>query len=310
MVRVVSRRLSPGTGGRAEYVQGEIADRDVMRRAVDSASIVYHLATGGGPTWEDYERDFVQGAENLAAACMDAGIRRLIYASSIAALYLGARGTINETIGTDSKPQSRSFYGRAKIFAERALLELHRSRRLPVVILRPAIVVGPGGRLAHDGIGEWVSPTCCLGIGYGDNPLPFVLVEDVVSAFVLAKEVPGIEGRIFNLVGDVRPSAAEYVGLVRERSLRDFRFRPRSLARIQAFRLLLWVAKALVGRRDNAWPNFRELRTASNRSQIDCSAAKRLLGWRPVTDSKEFVQRAIHCHLRPLHPRDHRLRSE
>ena len=48
-----------------------------------------------------------------------------------------------------------------------------------------------------------MSDTCIVGWGAGDNRLPCVLVQDVASALVLAKDAPGIDGMAFNLSGDI-----------------------------------------------------------------------------------------------------------
>jgi nucleoside-diphosphate-sugar epimerase len=255
---------------------------------------------GGGLRWEDYERDFVRGAENVAEACLANKVRRLLYTSSTAALYLGAAGSADESAGTDPKPHLRGMYSRGKIFAERILMNLHRSRGLPVVILRPAVVVGKGGRLAPLGAGLWVSPTCLVGPGRGRNPLPLVLVEDVAKAMFLAKDAPQIEGKIFNLAGDVRPTAIEYMNWISERSLRNFRFYPRSLIRIQTFSVFKWLVKKVVRKLDNPWPSYHELKSGTKKTQLDCSVAKRYLGWQPTSNQEDFIRLAIECHLKPI----------
>lgn len=305
-VRVMSRRPLRDEGG-VRYVQGEVADRESLRRAIDGVQVVYDLSLAVGATWADYQRDFIDGARNVAEACLDFGVRRHIYTSTLAALHLHKKGTTDESSGADRKPDARSWYSRGKIYAERALNALHTTRGLPTVIFRPGIVVGVGNKLSHPGIGIWPSSTCCVVVGDGRDPLALVLVEDVAQALRLAKDAPGIECKTFNLVGDVRLTAAEYIEIVGRRSLRNFRLRTKSIAGIQAFRTAVWLGKAALRRKDNDWQSFHELLTAAQRTQLDCSAAKTLLGWRPVADREEFVRRAIDCHLRPTPSGDLRL---
>jgi nucleoside-diphosphate-sugar epimerase len=230
----------------------------------------------------------------------------LVYASSSAALYLGGGGTVEESHGVDPRPEKRSLYSRAKIAAEALLLRLHRERGLPVVILRPAVVVGQGGLLAHGGLGQWPSPTRCVGRGRGDTPIPFVLVKDVVQAFLAAMEAPRVEGMAFNLAGDVRPTACEYLARIAESTGRDFRFHPRSLATHQALETLKWLVKAAAHRKENPFPSWRDLRSRTMARQIDSRLAKRHLGWVPTNDPVSFLREAIGPHVR--HPAEGDLR--
>lgn len=306
-VRVLTRRAHVPSDGSVTYVQGDVSDRDSIRRACDGIDVVYDLSMAFGETWEDFERTIIHGAENVAQVVLEKGIRRHIYTSTIAGLHLAKNGTIDESAGADPKPELRSWYAQAKIRAEEVLNKLHKERALPVVIFRPGIVVGVGNQLSHPGIGVWVSPTVCSVVGPGTSPLPMVLVEDVAQALVLAKDAPGVDGKTFNLAGDVRPSAAEYVAIAAERSKRNFRLAPSSPYGIQAFRTVVWLGKKALGRKDNVWQSWHELKNAPQRTWLDCSAAKTQLGWKPVADRDEFVRRAIDCHLRPLHPADLRL---
>lgn len=304
-VRVLSRR--PRQGGGVTWLVGEVADKDSIRRAADGCSAVFDLSMAFGATWADYERDFIGGARNVGEVCLELGVRRHIYTSTIAGLHLSAKGTIDESAGADPKPELRSWYARGKIYAERALLELHRERGLPVVIFRPGIVVGEGNKLAHPGIGNWTSGTACAVVGGGTTPLPMVLVEDVAQALVLAMDAPNVEGRTFNLAGDVRPSAKEYLEWASERSLRNFTLVAQPAWRIQAFRTAVWLGKFMLRRKDNEWQSWHELKNAPQRTWLDCSAAKELLGWRPVADRETFIARAIDLHLPPIPPGDLRL---
>jgi nucleoside-diphosphate-sugar epimerase len=198
-------------------------------------------------------------------------------------------------------------YSRAKIAAEQLLLQLHADRGLPVVILRPAVVLGEGGTVSHAGFGVWPSDLCCIGWGNGTHPLPLVLVEDVVSALLAAMQAPGVNGRSFNLVGDVRMSAREFVALVAQLSKRRHKFYPRPLIHLQAVDIVKWALKLLARKAENPFPSFRDLRSNSLRTDIDCTAAKRDLRWQPVADRQTFIARAILPHIRPVLPGDLRL---
>ena len=123
----------------------------------------------------------------------------------------------------------------------------------------------------------------------------------------LAKAAPNIDGLSFNLAGDVRPTAAEYVAMLKKRAYRNFTFFPRSVWWIQAGELSRWSLKKLSSKPDNVLAPYRDLKSMTMSAQLDCSLAKRLLGWSPVSDPEEFFREAIDCHLQPLPAGDLRL---
>lgn len=285
-------------------MRADVSDRAGVDAVVAGAGIVFNLASGGGSEWSDFERDFIRGARNVAESCLAHGVRRLIYTSSSAALYLAGTRPLDERDGVDAKPETRAAYARAKIEAERVLLDLHGERGLPVVIVRPAVVVGEGGLLAHSALGSWPSPTCCIGRGRGDSPIPFVLVRDVVQALIAAIDSPGVEGMSFNLAGDVRLSASGYVAALARRLGRDFRFRPKRLPSLFAHDLVKWALKAAGGKKENPFPSWRDLASRTLSRPIDNRLAKRHLAWIPVNDLQTFLDEAIGPHVRPMLPGD------
>jgi len=308
-VRILSRNA--GKGSKPEpgvrYIAGAISDAQTVSDAVEGVQVVYDLAAQPVGTWEEIRRAYVDGARNVAEACLRHGVRRLIYASTTAALDWGLTSTIDESAGTDKKAHLRpGFYHISKIAAEKLLLEMQTKSGLAVVILRPAIIVGRGGVLCHSGIGAWRSSTCCTIVGKGSHPLAFVLVEDVAAAFFAAMDAPDVVGRTFNLAGDARPSALEMVRYMGERSQRSFRAYPQSLYKLHAISWFKYIMKRIVGKAGDR-PSWHTLKCEQVRTQLDCSAAKKYLGWKPVSDLETFLREAVDPHLRPIHPEDLRL---
>lgn len=307
-VRVVSRSASRGSAGNGyEEAPGDVARPESLPPVMDGADVVFQLTMGGGPEWSHFERDIVQGAGNVARACLQANVRRLVYASSIAALYLGGTASVTESDGPDPQSDRRSHYARAKAASERELLRMHQSEGLRVVICRPGVVVGPGGMLNHSGLGYWPSDLDCIGWGRGDYPLPLVLAGDVADAMARAGCVDGIDGMTFNLAGGVALTAREYVEEMAARSLRRVRFHPQSLWKMQAIDIGKWVLKAIARKPENPFPSYRDLKTRRLSAPLDCRLAMERLGWRPNTDRALLLREAIDSHLPAIHPGDLRL---
>jgi len=310
-VVVISRSAGARTSDdpRLTFRSVAVTDAEGISSVIEGANVVYDLSMSGGLTWEEHKKEVVDSAIHVARACQKHGVRRLIYTSSTAALYLAGNGTITEEAGPDKKPEARSFYSRGKIEAERALLKLYETEKLPVVIIRPAIVLGPGGMLVHGAFGETppASDISILGFGTGKTPLPCVLVDDVARALLLAKDAPGIDGMAFNLAGDVRPSAIQYVQWMREATHRNFKFHGRTVWFIQAGEIARWGLKKL-GRKPNVtMGSLRDVASNPLSARLDCSLAKKMLGWKPVSDENEFKRQALLSHVEPLPPGDIRL---
>jgi nucleoside-diphosphate-sugar epimerase len=177
--------------------------------------------------------------------------------------------------------------------SEELLGKMHKGQGLPVVILRPGIVIGRGGSPFHWGVAMWWHDAVCQTWGPGRNKLPLVLVEDVALGLIAAIDTPGIEGRSFNLVGDPCMSAQEYLDELDRCG--NFRIRRHTTPIIQFYLidLLKWVAKVALRFPDRHFPGYRDWETRTLIARFDCAAAKTDLGWKPVTDRGEYVRKGI-----------------
>jgi len=291
-VRIISRQ-GMSSDPNVEALPGDVSDLESMRRGVAGADVVYSLSTGGGNSWSDFERDLVGGARNVAIACREAGVRRLVYASSIAALYLGSNRVLSDAEPSDPQAHKRSYYARAKALAEQELLKLHREAGLPVVILRPGVVMGPGGPLPHSGLGFWATDVDCIGWGSGSHPLPFVLVDDVGEALRLARTAVGVEGKTLNLAGDVEVSARGFVEELARHSRRLIRFYARPLWQLWLMDVFKWLVKIAARKAENPFPYYRDFASRSLRAKLSCDQTRALLGWKPNASREAFLQQTI-----------------
>jgi predicted dehydrogenase/nucleoside-diphosphate-sugar epimerase len=278
-------------------ISGDIRNPADVEAAIGNAKVVVNLAHGGGgSSWEELHAAMVGGAETLARVCLARGVRRLVHVGSIAALYLGPSSEpVTGQTPPDPQAERRADYARVKAACDCVLLDLHTRSGLPVAILRPGVVVGEGGPPLHGGLGFFNNDQHCIGWNEGRNPLPFVLVEDVAAAILLATRAEGIEGRCYNLVGDVRPSAREYIAALGAALHRPLRFHPQSPLALWAGELGKWAIKRAGGRRPPV-PSLRDLLSRGMKAPFDCTDAKRDLGWQPVADPAIFEARAIAVH--------------
>ena len=165
-----------------EIIRGDLTRAEDREKAIAGSRVVYHLARANVRTWEEFTEQDIEVTRQIADACLASGVHRLIYTGTIDSYYAGASaGTITETTSLDPQIAWRNLYARAKAASEDLLMASHRERGLPVIIVRPGIVIGQGGNPLHWGIGMWSWNAVCQVWGKGDNPLPLVLVEDVAQ---------------------------------------------------------------------------------------------------------------------------------
>jgi dihydroflavonol-4-reductase len=190
-VRVLVRAGSDRRNLRAinvECVSGDLTDAPSLERAVEGCDAVFHAAADYRlwvPDPQAMYRANVEGTRNLLEAARRAGVRRIVYTSSVACIGLPSDGTA----GTEDTPVSLAsmvgHYKRSKFLAEQAALEA-AAAGAPVVIVNPAAPVGPrdikptptGQILLDAALGR--TPA------YVDTGLNIVHVDDVAAGHVLA----------------------------------------------------------------------------------------------------------------------------
>jgi len=175
------------------------------------------------------------------------------------------------------------------------LLSMHRAQGLPVCILRPGLVVGDGSAALHSGLGFFNNEQHCIGWNAGRNPLPFVLVEDVAEAVFRACDAPDVVGQTYNLVGDVRLTAREYLTELSRATGRPLQFHPQSPMLLWMEEMGKWGLKVAIGRKASR-PTRRDFLSRGLTADFVCDEAKRALGWSPVADRKIFIRDAIEIH--------------
>jgi len=172
-------------------VVGSIADRDVVRRAVEGVDAVLHTATLHKPHVGTHSRqDFVDtnvtGTLNLLEESVAAGVRTFVFTSTTSAFgraLVPPPGEPAAWITEDVVPVPRNVYGVTKTAAEDLCELVHRDHGLPCLVLRtsrffPEEDDRPEVREAYDGANVKVNELLHRRVD----------LEDVVSAHLCALE--------------------------------------------------------------------------------------------------------------------------
>ena len=149
-VRVLVRSDAPFPG--AESVKGDVRDPESIRRALDGVEGLYHLAGLVSRDPADARRMYelhVEGTRHLLEAAARAKLKRIVLASSSGTIGVSRfRRVATEEDDYPIETVGKWPYYLSKIYEEKIAIELSR-RGLPVVILNPSLLLGPGdGRMS------------------------------------------------------------------------------------------------------------------------------------------------------------------
>jgi dihydroflavonol-4-reductase len=128
-----------------EVAGGDLLDRESLQRAVRGCDVVFHAAalyTFYTPDPKLIYKTNVEGTENLLAACLSAGVQRVVFTSSESTIGI-REGRLGSEEGVAELDELPGHYKKSKLLAERAALEYCR-RGLPVIVVNPTTPIGPG----------------------------------------------------------------------------------------------------------------------------------------------------------------------
>lgn len=256
--------------GRITLHEGNLTDRGALEAVVRRIrpTHVFHLGayTHVGKSWQRVEECIqtnIQGTVNLLQALDDSGYQRFVYAGT-SEIY----GDVDVPFREDSVVRPISPYSVSKYAGEHYCRMFHKARNWPIVMVRPFNAYGPAqspDRIIPEIIvrGFRRHP---LKMTQGRQTREFNFVEDIVTGFVLAGTIEGIEGEIFNL------------GCGEEVSMRE-------------------LATTILGLMGNPiTPQFGALPdrpTEIWRMFSDSSKARQLLGWKPMNSLRKGLEATI-----------------
>ena len=281
-----------------DIFKGSMNDESLLADIFSRSKQVINLAHGGGGATRDAIADaMVGGAVKVANVASKHDVERILFISSSAALYLGDPDVVvNSQTPPDPRPDERGDYARAKVLAEDAM---RQHEGAPIIVMRPAVVVGDGSDPFHSALGAYENCTHCIGWNKGENQLPFVLASDVARAIVAGLEVDIHEARgaTLNLVGDVRWTARRYTQELAAALGRPLSFHSSMELRLVLEEWLKWGVKKIAGRSGVQTPSARDLKSRGMVAAFDTSEEKRLLNWTPCADEDAFHAEAIAVHI-------------
>jgi nucleoside-diphosphate-sugar epimerase len=198
-------RAPPPTRSQVEWWRlSSVQELGDCRELVRGCEVVIHLAAlahqlgrAAAGRAEEFWRTNVELTRALARASRQAGVQRLVFVSSVAAVCVRSAQAIDE----DRLCAPEDDYGRSKLAAEQALQSELRGTTVDWCILRPPLVYGPGnpGNMAR--LLRLIGTGMPLPFGAIYNRRSFMYVDNLVDALLTVVRYPGeIRGTFF--VGD------------------------------------------------------------------------------------------------------------
>jgi dihydroflavonol-4-reductase len=271
----------------SRVVEGALGDAGAASRLVDGADAVLHVAavyrTAGHP--DSYYREVnVVGTERLLEAAAGQGVRRFVHTSTV-----GVHGHIERPPADENAPIAPGdIYQATKAEAEALALDFHRKRGLPVAVVRPGAIYGPG-ETRFLKLFRAIARGRYAIVGTGRTFYHPVYIDDLVAGFLLALDRPEAIGESFLVCGPSYVSQSDLAALVAKHTggrVLPFRIPARPLQWagdvVEAICLPLGLEPPLHRRRVDFW-------TKSRAFTID--KARRLLGYAPKVDLDEGIAR-------------------
>ena len=215
-VRILCRRKNPWEGNaRIESAEGNILDPEAVERAVDGVDVVLHLAGLVDRSPGAASRLFdthIRGTRNVCEAALKHGRTRVIIASSSGTIAASRQGaTHNEDSPHAIEIAGHWPYYLSKIYQEKLALSYYEKHNLPVVVLNPSLVLGPGDRrLSSTNDVRMFLDRKITNIPAGG--LNFVDVRDTAACFIAAIE-RGRPGQRY-LIGGHNMTVREFFFLI------------------------------------------------------------------------------------------------
>jgi nucleoside-diphosphate-sugar epimerase len=286
-VRAAARSArSESVAAAEQVVLGEIGATTDWSQALDGVDCVVHLAArahilgdaaaSSGAYFETNER----GTQRLAVEAARAGVRRLIYLSSI---KVNGEETSGPPFTAADVPQPQDAYGTSKWLGEKHLLEVSAGSSMEAVIVRSPLVYGPGVRANFLRLLRLVDKQVPLPLGAIHNRRSLVSVWNLCDLLSNVLDSSAASGRTW-LVSDgvdlSTPDLMRQIGSAMHRSVR-----------------LLTVPVGVLMLGGKLFGKQSEVIRLCGSLALDITPTRALLKWSPPLSVEEGISRTVAWYL-------------
>lgn len=191
-----------GANERLTLCKADLLDYQSLRDAINGCQGVFHTASPVTDDPEEMVEPAVIGTKNVIIAAAEAGVRRVVFTSSIGAVYMDPNRrpdvVVDETCWSDLEfcKNTKNWYCYGKAVAEQAAWEVAKEKQVDLVTVSPVLVLGPllqstvNASIIH--ILKYLTGSAKT---YANSVQAYVHVRDVALAHILVFENPSASGR-------------------------------------------------------------------------------------------------------------------
>jgi nucleoside-diphosphate-sugar epimerase len=268
-VRALTRSSNSGD---AAHAVGDLGPETNWGRRLQGVDCVVHCAARVHMLNDDdpaplqaFRRVNVEGSRSLALAAAAAGVRRLVFVSSLK--VHGEHTAPGHPFSSDLPPQPEDAYGISKWEAEQALQEVCSKTGVELVVVRPPLVYGPGVRANFLRLMQLVAGGWPLPFGAVDNRRSLLALGNLTDLLQVCTTHPGAAGQVFLASDDHDLSTPDLIRRIARSMNRPARLWPVPVPWLRA-------AGQLAGRS----PQIERL---IGSLQVNIGHTKQVLGWTP-----------------------------
>jgi nucleoside-diphosphate-sugar epimerase len=272
-----------------DLVAGDLREAADLRRAVEGAEIVYHIAAiyrqAGLPAAE-YRRVNALAVAAIIHAGGSAGVRRVVHCSTV-----GVHGDVEHPPANEGAPiRPGDIYQVTKVEGEELAREAERATGVEVVIARPSGIYGPGDRRLLK-LFRGVARRRFFTLGSGEIFYHLTYIDDLVEGLRLCGEVPAAAGRTYILAGGEVTTLNRLVEVIAE----EAGVTPRALhLPVWPFWLAGAACEAVCAPLRLEPPLYRRRVDFFTKSRaFDISRARQELGFAPALGLRQGVRRTL-----------------
>lgn len=282
-----------------EQLLGDVRDTERVAAAADGCDAIVHAATKVGVVggWDEYRSVNVDGTAAVLAAARVNAVSRLVHVSTPSVAHAG-ESLVGETATAPVTGRRGAFYAESKAIGEQLVLSAANDD-LPIVVIRPHLVWGPGDTQLVGRIVDRARAGRLALVGSGAALVDTTYIDGAASALVAALDaaVPGAAcvGRSYVIAnGEPRPIRELVLGICRAAGLEmEPREVPRAIALAAGSAVeRIWRLGDRVGRISSEPPLTHFLAEQLGTAHwFDPRPARDDLGWSPTVSIDEGLRR-------------------